>query len=73
MKIRIIGDLHPELRLLGLKPGDEFEASLDTQSETGLVHVVVSHVRTTINCSIWPENYEIIENTEKNKTYEKIN
>ena len=53
MKIKLIGELHPELTALGLKAGDIVEATRCNTSKTGVVHFVVNGQV----CSLWPDNY----------------
>ena len=56
MKVKLKGILDPDLESLGLEIGDEIEVSPDPISKVGCVHFT----RGTHNCSLWPENYEVI-------------
>lgn len=62
MTIQLIGEIHPELRALGLQEGDIIKhATPDKSSTTGVVHFDYSYCCRTINCSVWPANYKILE------------
>lgn len=61
MKVRLKGKIHPELESIGLKAGDEIEVYKDTTSEVGCCHFTKYVEKRIYDCSIWPENYEIIE------------
>ena len=61
MKIRLIGDLHPELTSIGLKVNDEVFAQKCPVSKVGAVHFQVKKGDHTYNCTVWTENYEIIK------------
>ncbi len=63
MKIQLIGDLHPELTAIGLAVGDIIEAIPDPVSQVGGMHFSRYYNGRTVNCSIWPENYQIDKNT----------
>lgn len=60
MKVKLTGDLDPELEILGLKPGDEIEVQPDPVSKAGGCHFTRYLNGHPFNCSIWPDNYEII-------------
>lgn len=60
IKLRLKGDLEPELPGLGLKPGDEVMAEQDPVSKVGCMHFHVMKLGDRIECSVWPENYDII-------------
>ena len=62
MTIQLIGELHTELKCLGLKEGDIIRnAEQVINSTTGLVHFTTQYCGFTINCSVWPANYKIVE------------
>jgi len=70
MNIRLKDSIHPELKSLGLKPGDLIDGQL-VNEETGLVHYTNYYKNYPITCSIWKEDYEIIDNKTPNfKTVE---
>jgi len=60
MKVKLKGDIDPELEILGLKPGDEIEVQPDPQSKVGGCHFTRYLNGYPFNCSIWPDNYEKI-------------
>lgn len=60
MLIKLKGDLEPELTNIGLKPGDEIIAQPDPVSKVGGMHFTFYRNSHPFNCSVWPENYEII-------------
>lgn len=60
MKIILTGLLDPELEMLGLKPGDELEVTPDPNSKVGGAHFTRYLNGWPFNCSIWPDNYEIV-------------
>ena len=60
MKIKLTEELDPELQILGLKPGDELEVSPDPMSKVGGCHFTRYLNGWPFNCSIWPDNYEKI-------------
>lgn len=61
MKIKLKGDLHIELTNIGLQAGDIVEAQKCPVSKVGVMHF--DHRRGTRDycCSVWPDNYDIIE------------
>ena len=60
MIIKLKGDLEPDLLGLGLKPGDEIKATPCKVSKVGAMHFDRMKAGTTMACSVWPENYDII-------------
>lgn len=60
MKIILTNELDPELKILGLKEGDELEVTPCPVSKTGACHFTKYLNGWPFNCSIWPDNYEII-------------
>jgi hypothetical protein len=62
MKIRLKGEIDPELTALGLKAGDEIEVTKDPQSKVGCCHFTRYRNQRDFACSIWPENYDVINN-----------
>jgi len=58
MKVRLTGNIDPELEILGLKPGDELEVTPDPVSKVGGCHFTKYKNGWPFNCSIWPDNYE---------------
>lgn len=60
-KIRLLESIHPELTALGLKPGDIIDATTCCFSKVGCMHFEVSGRNRTNQCSIWPQDYEIVE------------
>ncbi|MBV5313791.1 MAG: hypothetical protein JZU47_10880 [Prolixibacteraceae bacterium] len=63
MKIRLTGDIDPELTILGLKQGDELEVIPDPNSKAGCCHFTKYLNGYPFNCSIWPDNYEKINSS----------
>lgn len=61
MKIILKGDLG-ELFSLGLKEGDEINAYQPAGSTSGVLHFSRSYHGFTHNCSVWPENHDVVEN-----------
>jgi len=61
MNIRLKDTIHPELKALGLRPGELINGKL-VNDQTGLVHFTSYCNNFPVNCSIWPEDYEIIPN-----------
>lgn len=62
MNIILKDTIHPELKSLGLKPGDVISNATIVSKETGSVHFTSYCNNFPVNCSIWPEDYEIIPN-----------
>lgn len=60
MLIKLKGQLDPELTAIGLQPGDEITAQPDPMSKVGGMHFTAYYRMQQYNCSVWPENYEII-------------
>lgn len=60
MKVRLTEGLDPELKIIGLKPGDELEVSPVPESKVGCCHFTKYHNGWPFNCSIWPDSYEKI-------------
>lgn len=65
MNIRLKDTIHPELKSLGLKPGDIINGHL-VNEETGLIHLTYYYKSFPVNCSIWPEDYDIVESKTPN-------
>lgn len=65
MQIRLKDTIHPELKSLLLKEGDIIEGRL-VNKKTGLVHFEAGGE----NCSIWKEDYELIQNNDKPRAKE---
>lgn len=61
MEIELIGEIHPELKRLGLEAGDKVQASPCPVSKVGVMHFMVSCAGIAQTCSVWPENYKIVE------------
>ena len=64
MNIRLKETIHTELKSLGLKAGDIISTATIGSKVTGSLHFTYGNR----NCSIWPEDYEIIPN--QNQTIE---
>jgi hypothetical protein len=62
MEIKLIGDLDPELLTIGLKPGDIIKEATLSSKVSGVVHFEIWRSGLYFNCSVWPDNYEIIIN-----------
>lgn len=60
MIIKLIGELEHDLISLGLKPGTEISAIKDPVSKVGCVHFTVNKFGYAHYCSVWPDNYEIV-------------
>ena len=66
MKIKLIGELHPELEALGLKTGDIILNALpgpkneDITTDTGQLYFTLHGFAVPQECVVWPENYEVI-------------
>lgn len=60
MKIRLKGTLDLDLTKLGLKTGDEVIASPDKLSKVGALNFVKMHNGFSVDCVVWPENYDIL-------------
>lgn len=56
-KIKLLESIHPELKALGLKPGDIISAAPCIVSKTGCMHFEVTRNGKTSQCSIWPQDY----------------
>jgi hypothetical protein len=62
MIIQLTGELHPELTCLGLKDGDIIRnAVMPDDNQKGVVHFDLIYCTHTICCSVWPDNYKIIQ------------
>lgn len=61
MKIRLKSTIHPELKATGLKEGDEIEVRKDPVSKVGGCSFTWHKNGYPYDCSIWPEDFEIIE------------
>jgi len=61
MLIKLKDTIDWELLALGCKPGDEVEGTPDKQSIVGGVHFEKRCKGSTYNCSIWPQDYEIVK------------
>lgn len=62
MNIILKDTIHPELKSLGLKPGDVNSNATIVSKETGSIQFTKTYNCISVNCSIWPEDYEIIPN-----------
>lgn len=59
MKIRLIGELHPELQVLGCKEGDEINAEIDNNNNCA--YFTLHNFAIPQRCVAGPDNYEIVE------------
>lgn len=59
MDIELKGDLHPELKAIGLKPG-EIIRNASGPHPNHAVHFDKYHNGHEYHCSVWPENYQPI-------------
>ncbi|MBN2777594.1 MAG: hypothetical protein JXR36_08120 [Bacteroidales bacterium] len=57
-KIKLIGELNPELKMLGCKPGDEVMATMQLSNLSMWFHTTYNGH--TMQCVVYPDNYEII-------------
>jgi hypothetical protein len=57
MKIILKGDLHPELLILGLKPGDEINANIQKNKAA---YFTIHTYCIPVECVVYPDNYEKI-------------
>lgn len=64
-KIKLKGDLHPELTALGLKAGDEVEATFLTSNETNQMYFQKSYKGFKMDCVVWPDNFEVISDEKR--------
>lgn len=56
-KIKLRGELDIDLVRLGLKEGDEVNAEISNE-KSGAAYFSVFYT-ITVDCVVWPENYEI--------------
>lgn len=56
MKIKLVGALPRELKDLGLKPGDQFDAQPAENTTLKAVQFFV-WADEKFKCTVWPENY----------------
>ncbi len=61
MKLRLKGEIHPELESLGCKAGDVIKATPDPVSKVGCMHFTISKNHRLYDCSIWPDNYDVLK------------
>ena len=59
MKIQLKGQLHPELELLGFRPGDIIQSAQIHKNKAA--HFEFHGLAVPQNCSVWPENYDILK------------
>lgn len=57
--IRLKGELHPELKVLGLKEGDTVEAFTRNTDTSGAMYFDLRYNGLTQQCVVYPENYRI--------------
>jgi hypothetical protein len=67
MKIQLTGELHPELISIGIKSGDIVDAYKDPVSKVGGMHFSKYFNGSIRECSIWPDNYVLIDNNQTKK------
>lgn len=68
--IELVGNIHPELKRLGIKAGDVFTALIDINNiRTARFEIMSSGFRA--NCSVWPDNYRIITEEKTQTTNNK--
>jgi hypothetical protein len=66
MRIKLTGELHPELLSLGLKAGDIInnagpgQKGPDIKTDTGQLYFDVHGYVVPQTCVVWPDNYEIL-------------
>ena len=70
-KIRIIGDLDLYLKLLDININDIVNVE-EFDRTTGAAHFKKNIGNLTINCVVFPENYEILENKKKYNNIENL-
>ncbi|SHE56965.1 hypothetical protein [Dysgonomonas macrotermitis] len=58
--IKLKGELDYELTRLGLKSGDEIASHTKPGKVNGVVNFDVNFEGWKYACSVWPENYDII-------------
>ena len=56
MKIKLVGALPRELKDVGLKPGDEFNAFPAEKTNTRAVQFFIWR-EGNYKCTVWPENF----------------
>lgn len=65
--IKLKGDLDMDLTRIGLEPGQIIEALPDSMSKKGAMHFTRYKFDMSFNCTVWPENYELIEEKPTNQ------
>jgi hypothetical protein len=58
--IKLKGNLDFELTRLGLESGQIVDATPDIMSKKGAMHFTRHKFNMSFNCTVWPENYEIL-------------
>lgn len=58
--IRLKGELHPELKVLGLKEGDTVEAFTRNTETSGAMYFNRDYNGSTQQCVVYPDNYRIL-------------
>ena len=71
MKIKLKVSIISELTAVGLRPGDEISSN-DVNRKTGAVQFTVYHNGSSYNCVVWPEDYEIVEETKVSQGPEPV-
>jgi hypothetical protein len=61
MTIKLEGALPRELKDLGLKPGDLFDAFPAENTNTRAVRFFIRRDDENCICTIWPENFSVIK------------
>lgn len=70
MKIKLKGHLDRELKAIGLKAGDIIENASAIQTN-GAVHFEKTFRKHIYNCSVWPDNYQVISKRQEKKINQK--
>lgn len=65
--IKLKGELDLDLQILGLKEGQIVSATPCNFSKAGLMYFTVIHNNFKFNCSVWPCNYEVLNDLKENK------
>ncbi len=61
MKIKLVGALPRELKDLGLKPGQTFDASPAEKTNTRAVQFFIWREEENCKCTVWPENFILVK------------
>jgi hypothetical protein len=64
-KIKLLGNLHPELTLLGLRFGDEVEATFLLNNQANQMYFQKIYNGFSVDCVVLPDHFEILSDEKR--------